>query len=70
MTLRCPGGILVIQGKIIYEGFLLFGFSGTCALVHGTAFDTGESYKPEFPVHAEKHSLTLLHSKNKSLNLS
>lgn len=32
------------------------------ALVYGTAFKTGGSYKPKFPVHAEKHRLVLLHS--------
>lgn len=31
-------------------------------LVYGTAFNTGGSYKPNFPVHAEKHRLGLLHS--------
>ena len=31
-------------------------------LVYGTAFNTGGSYKTQFPVHAEKHRLVLLHS--------
>lgn len=69
MKSRCPGNIFGIQGEMNYKGFLLSGFSATCA------GSTDGSSKPKFPVHAEKsdwfYSLVLkAHSKNKSLSLS
>jgi len=30
MKVRCSGSILEIQGKMIYQGFLLSGFNRTC----------------------------------------
>lgn len=45
MKLRCPGRILVIQGKMIYVSFLLSEFNGTCVW---TAFNTSGSYNSLF----------------------
>lgn len=45
VKLRCLGSILLIQVKIIYVDFFLFGFNGTGVW---TAFNTRASYNSLF----------------------
>lgn len=69
MKLRCPGSILVIQGKIMSVDFLLSGFS--MGLVYGLLLIPVGATIP-CPCREAQISFTAVlkvHSRNKSLSL-